>query len=141
MPRKSLSARSDIKQIVKDIPENPASTVIVNEIYDKLKLQIKDILDSGVSVTNIVVIVAEAMKIIGKFKTLTGIEKKALAITVVHKLIIESNIPEDNRDAIFAVIDLMLDPLIDQLYSLAPLAYGKIKEGCLSCCFKSSAAK
>lgn len=135
MPRRSIP-RKDAEQIVKDIPSNEMNSVLVNETYEKLKVQIKDILESGVSTANIILIVAESMKIIGKFKTLTGIEKKALAITVVHKIIAESNIDDENRAAVTALVDMMLDPLIDQIYALAPAAYGKIKESCLKCpCF------
>lgn len=125
--------------IVNRISENTANTAIVNAIYDKLISKIgESIAEGGVSLSNIIIIVDATMRLVGELKTLTGVEKKAVVITVIHKLI-AANVKTEDAEALITIVNLMLDPLIDQIYTLAPQVYGAIKAKCLAmpCCKKN----
>jgi hypothetical protein len=138
MARKVKSVKSvkvDAPAVVSTITDNPAITSIVNTLYSQLVPQVSDIIANGVSVSNIVTIIDATMQLVGQLQTLTGVEKKAVVITLVNKIIASSNVTPEEA----AVITMLIDPLIDQIYAIAPDLYGKIKAKCLTfpCCRKN----
>jgi len=135
MSQKVKKTQKAAERIVRGIPQNPEHIALVDGVYKKVILNMQEVMKDGVTVSNIVIIVDTTMRTVGKLKTLSGVEKKALAITVVHKILEVSEMREEDRAALKIVVDMMLDPLIDQIFAIAPKLYGKVKERCssLSC--------
>lgn len=126
-----------VESVVRGIVQNPEHVALVDSVYNKVVLRVAEVIKGeGVTVANIVIIVDTTMRTVGKLQTLSGMEKKALTITVVHKILEVSDLKEADRAALKIVVDAMLDPLIDQIFAIAPKLYGKVKARCqaLSCC-------
>ena len=125
----------EIPQIVRDLEAKPEHIQLVEVLYSELKKSIESIVkDDGIGASNIIVIIDTAMKLVGKMKSLDGIEKKALVITVVKRLVDEADLKPGDAAVVKIIAERALDPAIDQLFAMAPEVYGKVKRGCLSLC-------
>ena len=131
----TIDVDREVPQIVRDLVAKPEHIQLVEALYTELKKSIAALVkDEGVSAGNIIVIIDHAMKLVGKMKSLDGIEKKALVITVVRKLVDEADIKESDAAVVKIIAERALDPAIDQLFAMAPEVYGKVKRSCLSLC-------
>ena len=131
----SVTSVREVPQIVRDLAAKPEHIQLVDALYDSLKKTIEDIVkDEGISSGNIIVIIDTAMKLVGKLKSLDGVEKKALVITVVKRLIDESDLKEQDAAVVKIIAERALSPAIDQLFAMAPEVYGKVKTSCLKFC-------
>ncbi len=132
---KSNKSKS-VREIVEEAETNDTHIELVNVLYTKFK-QIIKAKGKDINTSTIVTIIATAMKLAGEYKTLSGMEKKAIVITVVKRLIDEeSNLSKEDKEILDIIVENALDGIIDQLYELAPKAYGKIRAGCISLCKK-----
>ena len=105
---------------------------LVDTIYTKLRESVDGVIKKeGISVANIITIIDAAMRLVGSYKYLGGHEKKAIAVTIVKKLIEESDLKPEDEALVKLLVERALDPAIDQLFALAPKAYGKVKAKCL----------
>lgn len=121
-------------------------TFYVNSLHDIMQLNIHDFVNN-LKTSNLILVVDYAMKEIGKVTELTGKEKHAVVITTI-KLFLTENIQkineleEDANIITFKIqeelklvskqIDQSLDTMINQLYQLSPISYGKTKTKFLS---------
>ena len=110
--------------------------------YEKAKRDLDKLYVDGerISRQNIILITDYMMKEAGKIKTLVGIEKKTLVMYAIQKSLDENlqylkdhveNWDRNNQqhwDSLQRYVDKNIDPLIDQLYALAPKVYGKASE-------------
>lgn len=132
---KSLKSDKAIKEVVRDAETNSTHVELVNVLYSKLKKIIED-KGQTINAATILIIIDTSMKLASEYKTLSGLEKKAIVITVVKKLIDESNLSEQDQQVLDIIVENLLDVAIDQLYIIAPQVYGKIKAGCSKFCIK-----
>jgi hypothetical protein len=108
--------------------------------YEKAKKDLSKLYVEGDRITrqNIVLITDYMMKEAGKIKTLVGVEKKTLVLKAVQKTL-DDNLEylkghvetwdrnhQQHWDSLQRYVDKNVDPLIDQLYLLAPKVYGKV---------------
>lgn len=131
---KSKSLKSDraVKKTVKNAESNnEAHLELVNTLYSKFKKLIES-KGQSVSAGTIIVIIDSAMKLASQYKNLSGLEKKAIVITVVKRLVEESDLSDEDEEVIKVIVERALDTTIDQLFEMAPQVYGKIKTGCAS---------
>ena len=132
---KTLKSDKAIKKVVREAETNDTHVELVNVLYSKLKKIIED-KGQNINASTILIIIDTSMKLASEYKTLSGLEKKAIVITVVKKLIDESNLSEEDQQVLDIVVENLLDVAIDQLYIIAPQVYGKIKAGCSKFCIK-----
>ncbi len=113
---------------------------LLNVFLNKVENDVKKLYIEGEHITrkNIILIVDLLMKEAGKLQNLVGVEKKILVIKSVEKIvnqeiqklkdkleeIDDTHQEEWNKLQVF--VDDNIDPLIDQMFSLAPQAYGKL---------------
>ncbi|GAH10310.1 unnamed protein product, partial [marine sediment metagenome] len=133
---RAVAARdAEVKAVVRDLEAKPEHVQLVETLYTSLRKSVAGLIkDEGVSAANIIVIIDTAMKLAGKLRTLDGVEKKAVVITVVKKLIEESDLKPEDEAVVQILAERALDPAIDQLFAMAPELYGKVKAGCLGLC-------
>lgn len=113
----------------------------VNMIYDRIR---ESIVNKKVTLSNIMIIVSSAIKIIEEFTNLTGQEKKNIVITAIKRAIEE--IPMSNNDRIAAdlMIDSVLNRMIDVIIGVATGEIdilGKIEIIADKCCGPNSRYK
>lgn len=115
--------------------ESPEHIELVGVLYNKLKQLLESTLNNEtVNARNIIVIIDSAMKLVGKMSTLDGLQKKALVMTVVKKLVEESNLSPEDEEIVKIIVERALDPVIDQIFAMAPEVYGKVKTKCMHFC-------
>lgn len=112
---------SDIGVLIS--PQNGVSRLLKNnipkEIATDLETMLKKLIANyGLSNENIMFIVTNMMSNIGKYKTLTGLEKKEVVIILVNKAIDESNELDDQVKAVLkmtmqTVVPTAIDIMID----------------------------
>lgn len=122
---------------------------LIRALHDKLRQDANHVLNQGLEMTNLILILDLAMKEVGKIKNLIGLEKRALVVAVTKKFLNE-RLSEVNQsletlgDQVDATAEQLteemkelvqlanssLDSFVDQLYQLAPEAYGKTKSKC-----------
>ena len=136
IPRSGVPEEAEL--IVRGIAQNPEHVALVDSVYSKVIVTLAGIIngEEGITVRNIIVVVDTTMRAVGKLRMLSGMEKKALTITIIHKILEVVDMREEDRETLKIVVEAMLDPLIDQIFAIAPKLYGKIKTGLsgLSCC-------
>lgn len=128
----NLKSDRDVKKTVKKA-ERATHVELVNTLYSKFK-KIIESKGQKVSVATIIIIIDTAMKLASQYKDLSGLEKKAIVITVVKRLIEEADLSDEDEEVIKVIAERALDPTIDQLFEMAPEVYGKIKAGCTGLC-------
>lgn len=126
---------NDHSKIVRDIESKPEHIALVDSLYSNLKIVVFELIQGDISKDNIILVIDAAMKLVAKMR-LEGIEKKAIVITVVKRLIAESSLKPEDSVIINLIVDQALDSTIDQLFSLAPKVYGKMKASCIVFCKK-----
>jgi hypothetical protein len=112
---------SDIGVLIS--PQNGVSRLLKNnipkEIATDLETMLKKLIANyGLSNENIMFIVTNMMSNIGKYKTLTGLEKKEVVIILVNKAIDESNELDDQVKTVLkmtmqTVVPTAIDIMID----------------------------
>jgi len=112
---------SDIGVLIS--PQKGVSRSMKNNIPKEIATDLETILKKlianyGLSNENIMFIITNMMSNIGKYKTLTGLEKKEIVIILINKAIDESNELDDQVKAVLkmtmqtvvpATIDIMID--------------------------------
>ena len=135
---KEESVKSEVRevpQVVRDLEAKPEHVQLVEVLYEELRKTVEAVTkDEGISAGNIIVIIDNAMKLVGKMKTLNGLEKKAIVITVVKRLVDEAELKPEDAAVVKIIAERALDPAIDQLFAMAPEVYGKVKRGCFLLC-------
>jgi hypothetical protein len=106
-----------------------------NTIYDKLKAIIHE---KEVSASNIMSIVASAMRIVDSFGDLSGPQKKEIVIGLIKKIVDDLPLKVGDKDSIQAFIDFTLPTVIDNIISATKgkffnMAKDKIKSS-WNCC-------
>ena len=112
---------SDIGVLIS--PQKGVSRLMKNNIPKEIATDLETILKKlianyGLSNDNIMFIVTNMMSNIGKYKTLTGLEKKEVVIILVNKAIDESNELDDQVKAVLkmtmqTVVPTAIDIMID----------------------------
>tara|TARA_B110000261_G_C13072545_1_gene352816 strand:- start:1587 stop:1958 length:372 start_codon:yes stop_codon:yes gene_type:complete len=100
-----------IKSLSKTSRDSIGTDAFVNECY---AIMIKS-LDTKITLSNIVKIITQCMKIVQTFKKLNGIEKKDLVIDVVQKLIRGSDHNEEVEDILIDILEKIGHPIIDTI--------------------------
>lgn len=129
-PAPKSSAKS-----VKDVADVEALT---QQMHDSIK---QSIIDKKFGMTNVVTLVTLVMQMLEQIPTLSGPEKKAVAINVIKRLVAEIPIPGVDPATISAVVDTSLSKMIDFIISAAngEFDFTKIVEqwkSCFPCCYK-----
>jgi len=133
--QQTLRKDPEVSRTVQVIRSKSGNAQLVEKLYVEFYQSVKDLLQKdGVSASNVIILIDQAMRVVGKSKTLEGPEKKALVITLVQRLIEESNLKPEDRAVVRLLAERALDPTIDQLFAMAPKVYGKVKNKCLSWC-------
>jgi hypothetical protein len=121
---------------------------LVSTFYQKVKKDAEILYFKGEQYgkDNLIVVTAFLMKEAGKVKNLVGFERKMLVVKTTHKLLDDQLVSLKNKveewseehqthwDSLQTYIDENVDPLIDQLYTLAPQVYGQAKKKFWACC-------
>jgi len=136
---------SDIGVLIS--PQNGTSTLMKNnipkEIATDLETMLKKLIANyGLSNENIMFIVTNMMSNIGKYKTLTGLEKKEVVIILVNKAIDESNELDDQvKDVLKMTMQTVVPTAIDIMIDISKGRYKfkylpRLAAGCkkLKCC-------
>ena len=91
------------------------NTLVVekNKYFDSCYTQILKTLDTRITISNIVKIITQCMKIVQSFTKLNGVEKKDLVIDVVQKLIRDSDHDEKLENALIDILEKIGHPVID----------------------------
>ena len=99
----------------KQVPAFNTPTLLVekNKYFDNCYDQVVKTLDTRITVSNIVKIITQCMKVVQSFKKLNGIEKKDLVIDVVQRLIRDSDHDENLENALIEILEKIGHPLID----------------------------
>ena len=84
-----------------------------SEYFQKCYTTILKTMDTKITLSNIVKIITQCMKIVQTFKKLNGTEKKDLVIDVVQKLIRDSDHNEKLEDALIEILEKIGHPMID----------------------------
>ena len=98
--------KSTMQEINKQLKEQ-------NEYFDKCYSTILKTINTKITLSNIVKIITQCMKIVQTFKKLNGTEKKDLVIDVVQKLIRDSDHNEKLEDALIEILEKIGHPMID----------------------------
>jgi len=148
------ASHRSIQDVVENLFHKPDYQNLVDSLCNKLKVKAQALLANGVNVTNLLLLTDLAMREAGKLKNLVGYEKRALVITTIRQLARDTitDIHEETQEVaekleqelkdLAQVMDTALDSMVDQLYALAPEAYGQAKKHCSYLtklnCFSSS---
>ena len=98
----------------------PQTSIIIKESIDESYFdicynQLSNILDSKITLKNIVKRISQCMKIVENFKKLNGIEKKDLVIDVMQKLIRDSDNDETIENILIDTLEAVGHPIIDTI--------------------------
>ena len=78
-----------------------------------------------------VILIASAVKYLAEVRTLSGPEKKELAIRTVRDVISESDLESEAKNELLSFVDLFADETVEQLVDFGKQAYLKIRaRGC-----------
>lgn len=100
---------------------------LYDDLYDQLK---KAIVNKKITTSSIVIIASQAMEIVQQYPDLTGAQKKDIVLGLLHRLVDDSKIDDDEKKAVKDAIDTTVSVSID----LIKLAYhrklhlGKVKK-------------
>ena len=86
-----------------------------DEYFDICYQQLSNLLDSKISLKNIVKRITQCMKIVENFKKLNGVEKKDLVIDVLQKLIRDSDNDEILENILIDTLEAVGHPMIDTI--------------------------
>jgi hypothetical protein len=87
---------------------------IVNEIYDN----IKNIVTDKLTASNIIIITINLMKIIEKYKKISGNDKKTIVLDILKKVVNETIDDKQEKDILLFVINNTLPFVIDTIISI-----------------------
>lgn len=109
---------------------------LLDSLYGNLKEAIKGLIgdEETISAANIILIIDQAMRLATKYPNLNGQDKKALVVKVISKLVDETNLKDQDRAVIKILVERTLDPLIDQIFAMAPGVYSNVKKRCVFLC-------
>jgi len=137
--------RKKTKKIKKGVPKPKAIKATpedaVNMIYDRIR---ETIVNKKVTLSNVMIIVSSAMKIMEEFTNLTGQEKKNIVIAAVKRAIGEIPMSDNDRIAAELMIDYVLNRMIDVIVGVATGEIdilGKIEVIADKCCGPKSRYK
>jgi len=121
---------------------------LVSTFFRKVQKEVEELYFKGEKYgnDNLVVVTDYLMKEAGKIKNLAGFERKILVVKTTQKLLDDQlNIlktqaekwdeeQQEHWDTLQKYVDDNVDPIVDQLYSLAPKLYGQTKKKFWLCC-------
>ena len=110
----------------------PVLLVEKNKYFDNCYDQVVKTLDTRITVSNIVKIITQCMKVVQSFKKLNGIEKKDLVIDVVQRLIRDSDHDENLENALIEILEKIGHPLIDTVIVASKgKLFTNLRTGCM----------
>jgi hypothetical protein len=115
---------------------------IANQVYDIVR---GSIANKKFTASNFVILVTIVMQVVERAQTLTGPEKKYVAVSVIKRLFMEIPFPEEEREAIAVIIEFSLSKTIDYIIAAArgelhvdlEIVVSGFKK-LFPCCFKST---
>ena len=112
-----------------------------NDIITDLELLLKNVTrDDGLNASNIMMLVSTLMETVGKYKNLSGPDKKRIVILVLKHAIDSSSEDENTKELLNLTIENIVPPAIDIMVDIANGKYEfkalkKISIFCrLKCC-------
>jgi hypothetical protein len=139
----SCFAKPNPVQKVSHVPKDISDMqILIDTIYDEVK---GSIVNKQFGISNVMVLVAIAMQVAEKNKTLNGPEKKEIVLKVLKRLILEIPMSDRDRMMMDSIIEVALGKAIDYIIMAAngELDFGKMIENAkktfktmFSCCFK-----
>lgn len=82
------------------------------------------------NVNDLVSYITPIMRIVKKYESLDGKEKKEIVIEALKRLVEMANLDDNAKAPILFAIDTVVPPMIDELFSLKPEDFKKL----LCCC-------
>lgn len=113
---------SDIKILLSPQPgsQRLLKLNISTEIYRDITSYLHDITkEHGISPKNLIYIVTNLMSAVGKYETLSGLEKKELVIIIINKEIDETIKEPQTKAILKLMIETVIPETIDTLVSVA----------------------
>lgn len=105
-----------------------------DEYFDICYHQLSNLLDSKISLRNIVKRITQCMKIVENFKKLNGVEKKDLVIDVMQKLIRDSDNDETVETILIDTLEAVGHPMIDTIIAASKgKFFSNLKMKCYKC--------
>jgi hypothetical protein len=83
------------------------------------------------SAADLISVVYPLMKLAAKFKNMTGVMKKNIVISSLKILVTNSSIPSELKQSIMVAINVIIPPVIDEIYSFNLSTFKKM---CSCCC-------
>lgn len=106
-----------------------------DELSEKLTELLTLKLQKPVTAAKITLLIANGVKYLGKVKSLSGPQKKNLVLKVVREVIRTSDaVPDDKRDQIIELVDMIGDPTVDVLVDFALDSATFIHKKCSKLC-------
>lgn len=118
--------QSDIKILLTNQKEtrrllkNSISKEIADDLTGALNTLIKD---NELNPDNLMYIVTNFMSIVGKYKTLTGIEKKEIVLILINQEIDKTQLEENTHAALKLMMETVVPNAIDMLVHVAKGRY------------------
>ena len=110
----------------------PVLLVEKTKYFDNCYDQVVKTLDTRITLSNIVKIITQCMKVVQSFKKLNGIEKKDLVIDVVQRLIRDSDHDENLENALIDILEKIGHPLIDTVIVASKgKFFANLRTGCM----------
>lgn len=99
---------------------NPKDITEIDEVTKTVHEEVKkSIVNKQFTAANFVVLVTLVMQIVEKFPTLSGSDKKVIAVQVIKRLIMEIPMPEGDKAAIELIVETTLSKTIDFIIAAA----------------------
>lgn len=116
----------------------PTDTVM--KIYTEISTAIGD---NQFTAANAIGIVVNLMQLAGQYPKLSGVQRKAIVVDVVNRLIDERSNDEETKAQLKFLIQTLISPLIDTIISIDNKEIRiALEKGCkraFPCCFSSQA--
>lgn len=140
-PKANKNVRSDL---IIGAPGSDSADV------EKISMQVYDIVRDSITnksfnAQNFIVLVTIVMQVVERAQTLSGAEKKYVAVSVIKRLVMEIPFPEGDKEAIAVIVETTLSKTIDYIIAAARgelhVDLQQVVKGfkaLFPCCFKST---